>query len=128
MNASGHGMDRKWVIERDARAESVKNKMKISYTINAFPAFPMPPRKRAKHSAPAAAPSRRSERSTRGVGGHVAQLQKTGETLAAPARKGRKEPIVQMSDSDAEENPMAPSQLQRTKKKNVMLIFLTATS
>ncbi|KAG2051088.1 hypothetical protein BDR06DRAFT_1010639 [Suillus hirtellus] len=43
---------------------------------------------------------------------------KTGETLAAPARKGRKEPIVQMSDSDAEENPMAPSQLQRTKKKN----------
>ncbi|KAG2054212.1 hypothetical protein BDR06DRAFT_1007887 [Suillus hirtellus] len=91
---------------------------RISYTINAFPAFPMPPRKRAKHSAPAAAPSRRSERSTQGVGGHVAQLQKTRETLAAPARKGRKEPIVQMSDSDAEENPMAPSQLQRTKKKN----------
>ncbi|KAG2119476.1 uncharacterized protein F5147DRAFT_766966 [Suillus discolor] len=76
----------------------------------------MPPRKKAKHSAPAAAPSRRSERSTRGVGGHVAQLKKTGETLAAPARKGRKEPIVQMSDSDAEENPMALSQLQRTKK------------
>jgi hypothetical protein len=42
MNASGHGMDRKWVLERDARraegaearggrarAESVKNKIKV---------------------------------------------------------------------------------------------------
>jgi hypothetical protein len=83
-----------------------------------FPAFPMPPKKKAKY----AAPSRRSERSTRGVGGHIAQLQKTGETLEAPARKGRKEPTVEMSESDIEENPMAPSQLQRTKK-SVMAHF-----
>ncbi|KAG1827699.1 hypothetical protein EV424DRAFT_1345370 [Suillus variegatus] len=78
----------------------------------------MPPRKRAKHSTSAAPPSRRSERSTQGVGGHAAQLKKTGETLAAPTRKGRVEPTIEMSGSDAEENPMAPSQLRKTKKNH----------
>ncbi|KAG1891286.1 hypothetical protein F4604DRAFT_1673178 [Suillus subluteus] len=87
---------------------------------NMFPTFPMPPRKRAKYSASAAPPSWQSKRSTRGVGGHAAQLQKTGEILAAPVRKGHKEPTVEMSD--AEENPMAPSQLQKMKK-NVMVHF-----
>ncbi|KAG1828237.1 hypothetical protein EV424DRAFT_1344946 [Suillus variegatus] len=58
--------------------------------------------------------TRRSARSTRGQGGHAAQLQKTGEMLAAPSRRTQKETTLDIGD--AEENPMAPSQLWKLKK------------
>ncbi|KAG0693230.1 hypothetical protein DFH29DRAFT_881617 [Suillus ampliporus] len=61
----------------------------------------MAPKKRTKHSY----------ESTQGQGGHAEQLKKAGETLAAAARK---KTILDISD--AEENPMAPSQLRKSKK------------
>ncbi|KAG1843846.1 hypothetical protein C8R48DRAFT_780499 [Suillus tomentosus] len=76
----------------------------------------MPPRKRPRRSSPdLEATARRSSRPNRGVGGHAAQLQKVGETIAASGRKGPKGDDLQISSS--EENPMAPSQLQKGKKK-----------
>ncbi|KAG1768591.1 hypothetical protein EV702DRAFT_1203219 [Suillus placidus] len=88
----------------------------------------MPPRKRARQGSSGdksrkgakvaradVEPAQRSSRSTRGVGGHVAQLQKAGEILAAPARQTKASNDLDISDF--EENPMAPSQLKRLKKK-----------
>ncbi|KAG1764316.1 hypothetical protein EDD22DRAFT_951737 [Suillus occidentalis] len=76
----------------------------------------MPPRKRPRCSSPdLEATARRSSRPNRGVGGHAAQLQKVGETIAASGRKGPKGDDLQISSF--EENPMAPSQLQKGKKK-----------
>ncbi|KAG1824989.1 hypothetical protein EV424DRAFT_1538062 [Suillus variegatus] len=76
----------------------------------------MPPRKKPRCSSPdLEAPARRSSRPNRGIGGHAAQLQRVGETVAAPTRKGPKGDNLQISSS--EENPMAPSQLQKGKKK-----------
>ncbi|KAG1847304.1 hypothetical protein DFJ58DRAFT_730184 [Suillus subalutaceus] len=49
-----------------------------------------------------------------GIGGHAAQLQKTGETLTAPTRRKKADDL---NISDSEENPMAPSQLKRRKEK-----------
>jgi hypothetical protein len=86
----------------------------------------MPPRKKARHISPGTnsrkdpEPSRRSVRSNRGVGGHVAQLQKAGEMVMAPTRQ--KKGVIEMSDS--EENPMAPSQVARAKKKVSVLFEL----
>ncbi|KAG0696683.1 hypothetical protein DFH29DRAFT_879205 [Suillus ampliporus] len=71
----------------------------------------MPPKKRTKCSYEFIEATRRSERSTQGQGGHAEQLKKAGETLVATARK---KTILDISD--AEENPMAPSQLQKSKK------------
>ncbi|KAG0691625.1 hypothetical protein DFH29DRAFT_1010602 [Suillus ampliporus] len=71
----------------------------------------MAPKKRTKRSYEFVEATRRSERSTRGQGGHAEQLKKAGETLVAAARK---KTILDISD--AEENPMAPSQLQKSKK------------
>ncbi|KAG1848321.1 hypothetical protein DFJ58DRAFT_842963 [Suillus subalutaceus] len=72
-------------------------------------------------SAPIPSPNASQEesqthaQSNRGVGGHIAQLQKAGErVMAAPTRQGKKN-TVEISDS--EENPMAPSQVARAKKK-----------
>ncbi|KAG2127298.1 uncharacterized protein EDB93DRAFT_1109314 [Suillus bovinus] len=64
--------------------------------------------------------------STQGQGGHADQLKKTGKTLAAPARKGRKE--TNLDISDAEENPMAPSQLRKLKKNATTKSSLTGSS
>ncbi|KAG1906125.1 uncharacterized protein F5891DRAFT_975576 [Suillus fuscotomentosus] len=88
----------------------------------------MPPRKRARQGSPGdksrkgakmaqadVDPTRQSSRSTRGIGGHAAQLQKTGETLMAPTR--RKKASDDLNISDSEENPMAPSQLKGRKQK-----------
>ncbi|KAG1825233.1 hypothetical protein DFJ58DRAFT_738551 [Suillus subalutaceus] len=55
-----------------------------------------------------------SSQSTRGIGGHAAQLQKTGETLMAPTRRKKAD---NLNISNSEENPMAPSQLKRCKEK-----------
>ncbi|KAG2058766.1 hypothetical protein BDR06DRAFT_968272 [Suillus hirtellus] len=75
----------------------------------------MPPRKKPRRSSPnLEATAWRSSRPGHGVGGHVAQLQKVEETVAAPARKGPKGDNLQISSS--EENPMAPLQLQEGKK------------
>ncbi|KAG2752763.1 hypothetical protein P692DRAFT_20871084 [Suillus brevipes Sb2] len=87
----------------------------------------MPPRKRARQGSPGdslrkgakvaradADATRRSSRSMRGIGGHAAQLQKTGETLMAPSRHKKAD---NLNISDSEENPMAPSQLKRHKEK-----------
>ncbi|KAG2105474.1 uncharacterized protein F5147DRAFT_775243 [Suillus discolor] len=75
----------------------------------------MPLRKKPRRSSPdLQATARRSSKPGHGVGGHAAQLQKVGETVAAPARKGLKGDNLQISSS--EENPMAPSQLQKGKK------------
>ncbi|KAG1798229.1 uncharacterized protein HD556DRAFT_1306256 [Suillus plorans] len=86
----------------------------------------MPPKKRARRSYEVSEGTRRSERSTRGQGGHADQLKKTGETLVAPARKGRKE--TNLDISDAEENPMAPSQLRKPKKTATTKRSLTGST
>ncbi|KAG2087547.1 uncharacterized protein F5147DRAFT_781312 [Suillus discolor] len=86
----------------------------------------MPPKKRARRSYEVSEATRRSERSTRGQGGHADQLKKTGETLAAPARKGRKQTTLDISD--AEENPMAPSQLRKPKKNATTKRSLTGST
>jgi hypothetical protein len=78
----------------------------------------MPPKKKPRRFSPDfKATARRSSRPNRGVGGHAAQLQKVGEMVAAPTRKRPKGDDLQISSS--EENPMAPSQLQKGKR-NVM--------
>ncbi|KAG2136998.1 hypothetical protein DEU56DRAFT_946284 [Suillus clintonianus] len=59
------------------------------------------------------ATTRRSSRPNCGVGGHAAQLQRVGEMVAAPTKKRPKGDDLQISSSD--ENPMAPSQLQKVK-------------
>ncbi|KAG1831121.1 hypothetical protein EV424DRAFT_1343245 [Suillus variegatus] len=77
----------------------------------------MPLRKKPRCSSPdLEAPAHQSSRPNCGVGGHVAQLQRVGERVAAPTRKGPKGNNLQISSS--EENPMAPLQLQKGKKKN----------
>ncbi|KAG1808801.1 hypothetical protein EV424DRAFT_1543318 [Suillus variegatus] len=77
----------------------------------------MPLRKKPRRSSPdLEAPAHRSSRPNCGVGGHTAQLQRVGERFAAPTRKGLKGNDLQISSS--EENSMAPSQLQKGKKKN----------
>ncbi|KAG1809586.1 uncharacterized protein BJ212DRAFT_1302438 [Suillus subaureus] len=76
----------------------------------------MPPKKRGKHSYKVSEVTQQSKRSTQGQGGHADQLKKAGETLVAPARKCQKETTLDISD--AEENPMVPSQLQKPKKKS----------
>ncbi|KAG1817643.1 uncharacterized protein BJ212DRAFT_1299172 [Suillus subaureus] len=83
----------------------------------------MPPRKKPRCSSPdLEAPAHQSSRPNCGVGGHAAQLQRVGETVAAPTRKGLKGNDLQISSS--EENPMAPSQLQKGKKKNKIASIL----
>ncbi|KAG1763980.1 hypothetical protein EV702DRAFT_1051521 [Suillus placidus] len=74
----------------------------------------MPLRKKPRHPPPdLEATAQRSSRPNRGV--HGTQLQKVGEIVAAPGRKGLKGDDLQISSS--EENPMAPLQLQKGKKK-----------
>jgi len=85
----------------------------------------MPPKKKLKQTAAPGdnsrkeannvEPQRRSSRSTRGTGGHVAQLEKTGEKVAAPTKQRKAPNDFEISDS--EENPMAPSQFERLRKK-----------
>jgi hypothetical protein len=57
----------------------------------------------------------------RGIGGHAAQLQKTGKSLTAPTR--RKKASNDLDISDSEENTMAPSQLKRRKEKVAVFFF-----
>ncbi|KAG2353571.1 hypothetical protein BDR07DRAFT_1383031 [Suillus spraguei] len=76
----------------------------------------MPLRKKHRCSSPdLEAPAQQSSRPNHGVGGHAAQLQRVGETVAAPTRKGPQGNDLQISSS--EENPMAPLQLQKGKKE-----------
>ncbi|KAG2365995.1 hypothetical protein BDR07DRAFT_1373941 [Suillus spraguei] len=82
----------------------------------------MPLRKKHRCSSPdLEAPAQQSSRPNHGVGGHAAQLQRVGETVAAPTRKGPQGNDLQISSS--EENPMAPLQLQKGKKEKVMSGF-----
>ncbi|KAG1894105.1 uncharacterized protein F5891DRAFT_1195664 [Suillus fuscotomentosus] len=74
------------------------------------PCHSMPPKKRARRSYEVSED----------------QLRKAGETLVAPARKGRKE--TNLDISDAEENPMAPSQLRKLKKNDTTKRSLTGSS
>ncbi|KAG1843441.1 hypothetical protein F4604DRAFT_1689528 [Suillus subluteus] len=76
----------------------------------------MPPRKKPRRSSPSLdAPAQRSSRPNCGVGSHAVQLRRAGETVAVPpTRKGPKGDNLQISSS--EENPMAPSQVQKGKK------------
>ncbi|KAG0693660.1 hypothetical protein DFH29DRAFT_881291 [Suillus ampliporus] len=98
----------------------------------------MPPRKRARQGSPGdksregdnvaqadVEPARRSSWSTQGTGGHAAQLQKAGETLTAPTR--RKKASNDLDISDSEENPMAPLQLKRRRKKVAAFYFSEST-
>ncbi|KAG1891928.1 uncharacterized protein F5891DRAFT_986422 [Suillus fuscotomentosus] len=84
----------------------------------------MPPKKRARCSTIGAQDDttpevacRQSSRSNHSVGGHVAQLQKPGEAIAAPtkSRKGRND-YPELDASDPEENSMAPARLCQGKK------------
>lgn len=87
----------------------------------------MPPKKRVKRPSDAitacedAEPQRRSSRPTRGVGGHVAQLKKVGETVMAPTRQVNA--LNDLEISGSEENPMAPSQLKRPRIKVTPSLF-----
>jgi hypothetical protein len=86
----------------------------------------MPPKKKARRISPDnnsgkdAKVSRQSVQSNCGVGGHAAQLQKAGEMVMAPTRQRKSTVEI----SDPEENPMAPSQVARAKKKVSVLFEL----
>ncbi|KAG2338229.1 hypothetical protein BDR05DRAFT_952053 [Suillus weaverae] len=78
----------------------------------------MPPKKKAKHAPPGNnddQPTQQSSQSNHGVGGHAAQLQKAGELVMAPTRQGKANDNIEINE--LEENPMAPSQLMKAKKK-----------
>ncbi|KAG0700900.1 hypothetical protein DFH29DRAFT_1000705 [Suillus ampliporus] len=80
----------------------------------------MPPKKKARYGSPSnnskdAEPPQRSDQSNCGVGGHAAQLQKAGESVMAPTRRGKA--LKNLEIDKFEENPMAPSQSTKAKKK-----------